>query len=323
VTSTNPSGWAVLGAALTWPALYGAFETRGRRQVALCALTVVGATLSSGSRADGALFAAMATVLVLLMRAPRIRHNILPTATAVVAMVIAAAFFLSAGHNDVLNGSITGQAALPWSTWQLILINLGALPVLWLGPFGYGPLGGTGWLDVAFPALVTASGIAVWLLCVASAVRHTYRAKVVGLALTAGALVVYPLYLLVQTGVVVGQGVQPRYLLPLLVMFTGVAMLGRQGTAISLRRGPALAATAALTVAHSIALHVQMRRYITGFDVVGISLDRDREWWWTFAPGPTLVWLVGSVSFAVLTYVVLRDTSIVSARRASDVRQHA
>jgi hypothetical protein len=28
------------------------------------------------------------------------------------------------------------------------------------------------------------------------------------LALTAGALVVYPLYLLIQTGVVVGQGVQ-------------------------------------------------------------------------------------------------------------------
>lgn len=323
LASTNPSAWAVLGAAVTWPALYGAFETRGRRQVGLCVLAVVGATISAGSRADGGLFAITAVGLVLLMRIRRIRTHLLPTATAVVAVAIAATYFLHAGHSDVLNGAITDQAALPWSRWQLILLNLGGLPVLWLGPFGFGPLGGTGWLDVAFPAVVIASGIAVWLLIVAAAVRQVFPAKLLGLALTALALVVYPLYLLVQTGVVVGQGVQPRYILPLLVMFTGVALLGRRGASLSLTRGPALAATAALTVAHSIALHVQMRRYVTGFDIVGVNLDRDREWWWTFAPGPTLVWLVASTSFAVLAWVILRDTSEVSARTPAGTPQHA
>lgn len=308
LSSVNPSSWAILGSALTWPALYAAFETTGRRQLALCAITITGAGLSSGARADGTVFAVMAVVLVVLLRLRRVRDDLVPTATAVAAVAIAVAYFLGAGHSAVLNEGITDQLGSQWSTWQLILINAGGLPALWLGPFGYGPLGGTGWLDVTFPALVTTAGLAVWLLILSSAVRRIFPAKALGLTLSLGALALYPLYLLVQTGVVVGQGVQPRYLLPLLVIFTGLALLGHRGMALTLTKPQVLAATAALALAHTIALHVHMRRYVTGFDVAGVNLDRDLEWWWPSLPGPTVTWLLGSVSFAVLAYVVLRDS---------------
>ena len=39
-------------------------------------------------------------------------------------------------------------------------MNLSALPTLWLGMFGSGPLGRTGWLDTPFPPIVSMLAIA-------------------------------------------------------------------------------------------------------------------------------------------------------------------
>jgi hypothetical protein len=226
-----------------------------------------------------------------------------------VSVAIAVAYFLGAGHSSVLGEGISDQPAAQLSTWQLLLYNTGYLPALWFGTFGYGALGNTGWLDVAFPALVTTAAFGVWLLAVASGVRRMFPVKAWGLAMGLGALVLYPLYLLVQSRIQVGQGVQSRYLVPLMVIFTGLALLGRRGVALRLTKRQAGAASAALGIAQSIALHVHMRRYVTGFDAVSVSLDRDLEWWWPSAPGPTVVWLVGSVAFTIATYVALRSST--------------
>jgi hypothetical protein len=229
-------------------------------------------------------------------------------AASLVALGISAYYFLSAGQAVVINGDMRAAetAAAVLTKWQLVMVNTGALPVLWLGSFAAGPMGRAGWLDTGFPQLVPVLVIAVWFLVVAQGLRRMFPAKALGVGLVVAALFVHPLYLLVQTHVLVGEAVQPRYLLPLLVLLTGLVLLAPRGVAVRLTPAGLWAAVAALGIAHSLALHVQMRRYISGQDVSWLRLGKQQEWWWDGLPTPTLFWLVGSACFVAVTWAVLR-----------------
>ena len=62
-----------------------------------------------------------------------------------------------------------------------------------------------------------------------------------------------------------------------------------------------------VTIAHSLALHRTIRRYVTGTDVTTFDLDSGREWWWEIPIGPNAVWLLGTLAFALLAFVVGRS----------------
>src|SRR5690606_21757769 len=113
------------------------------------------------------------------------------------------------------------------------------------------------------------------------------------------AVVVVPLYVLVSGGVMVGSGVQPRYIYPLLVMLAGVAVYGFMRADLRLNRLQLGLVAALLIVANSIALRTNLRRYLTGTDGDGLNLDAGVEWWWSIAVSPMGVWVIGSLSFAV------------------------
>jgi hypothetical protein len=63
----------------------------------------------------------------------------------------------------------------------------------------------------------------------------------------------------------------------------------------------------ALVFAHIVALRTNMGRYLTGMSDVAENLDYGFEWWWVDRPAsgdlfwfsPNLVWITGSVAFAV------------------------
>jgi len=63
----------------------------------------------------------------------------------------------------------------------------------------------------------------------------------------------------------------------------------------------------ALIFAHFIALRTNLGRYLTGMSEVAENLDYGFEWWWVDRPAaneifwfsPNLVWITGSVAFAV------------------------
>jgi hypothetical protein len=63
----------------------------------------------------------------------------------------------------------------------------------------------------------------------------------------------------------------------------------------------------ALVFAHIIALRTNLGRYLTGMSDVAENLDYGFEWWWVDRPAaneifwfsPNLVWITGSVAFAV------------------------
>ena len=67
---------------------------------------------------------------------------------------------------------------------------------------------------------------------------------------------------------------------------------------------------AALAAAQSVALHVNMRRYVTGTDSQGWNLNSGLEWWWEGSIlSPMLVWAIGSLAFAALLVVLVREVA--------------
>ena len=128
------------------------------------------------------------------------------------------------------------------------------------------------------------------------------REKWLALAVVAGTLVALPLLVLSS-----GQNVQPRYVLPLLPILMGTALITRPvDLPVRFGRFHALLLVVAVVVAHCAALHRNIRRYVTGVDVGGADLGASVEWWWSRGPGPMATWLLGSIAFAVVAACVYR-----------------
>jgi len=119
-----------------------------------------------------------------------------------------------------------------------------------------------------------------------------------------------PVYLLQISGFLVGAGFQSRYIMPLIVVMLGIMLLRPANhPGLFTQRTPLVMITLALTIANSLALHHNIRRYTTGLDQQGFNLNADREWWWwTFqgtAVTPMLVWAVGTLAFFATCWVAL------------------
>jgi hypothetical protein len=125
-------------------------------------------------------------------------------------------------------------------------------------------------------------------------------------------LVALPLYILGAGGDLVGEQVQPRYLLPLIVMLGGMLMLTRDVPLPAFGLINRVALIVALSSAHFVALHLNIRRYVTGFDGVNVDLDGGAEWWWTGPVGPNAVWLLGSLAYALLVTLLLKPGVLAS-----------
>lgn len=306
LSTTNPSSWGITGPAVLWVALHAAYAVEGRRRWGLCALALLATLLGAGSRADACLFSAMAVVLALLLNLPQVRSARIPTATAVAALVLSGGLFLTADQSSALTAGLNSDQVIgdpsAGGVLKLTLNNLGQVTTLFTGILGTTPIG---WLDTPMPGIVSFLGVATLTVLLALSWRRaTSWRHTVALVLSGLALFVYPLYILARSQLTVGQGVQPRYLVPLAVVFVGLVLL-TGGARLSARQARLLAS--ALTVAHAVALHVQMRRYVSGLDVSSWNLDTAREWWWQDLPvGPTVVWLIGSLAFALVAFAVLR-----------------
>jgi hypothetical protein len=89
------------------------------------------------------------------------------------------------------------------------------------------------------------------------------------------------------------------------VLLGGLLMLTPAGRALSLGRIQVFVIAAALTVVNFVALHMNIRRYVTGIDGAGPNLDSGAEWWWALPFGPTAVWLVGAVAYGALMFLLV------------------
>lgn len=316
VPSVNPSSWAVLAGLTVWLAVYGYFtaETRARR-IALGAIAVLLAVMGAGARGDSAVFVAFAAFAAGLLTFRKDRSWSKLALLPLAVMLIGAVFFLSAGQaTGIATVGAPAQGAAPGdaggtatdvtaptpaaaSGLGLLLANLMDLPFLWTGGTG---TWGLGWLDTPVP-------VAVWVLMIGVLVAMIFWGlRVMGwrkgtvLILALLALTAMPLYILQGKGLRVGEWVQPRYLLPLLVIFVGVALFGFARDHLGITRLQASVVFAGVALANSLSLHNNMRRYITGLGDAGFNLNANIEWWWAMPVQPMTVWFLGSAAFALM-----------------------
>lgn len=296
VPSINPSSWAVISATGLWVAAWGFLEQRGVRKALLGILTVLLLVVGAGARSDSAAYGVLALIAASVLAFRRDRRYQWSLALPVGLIAVAVAFFLTSGQSAVVGGdTVTKNASYTFT--ELLFINLKALPQLLSGVLG---TWGLGWLDTYMPGTVWVTMMLVFAGVVFWGLQRGHARKWIALAGVGFGTLAVPLYILLHDGVVVGNGVQPRYVLPLIIMFAGIAVYGFSRGGLGMNRLQLCIVGGGLVVAQSVALHVNIRRYVTGLDVPGVNLDRNIEWWWNAPISPMGIWALGTVAFAVV-----------------------
>lgn len=309
LASNNPSSWAMIGIGSAWLALLGYMRTEGRRRIALGALFAFSALLAAGSRGDAAVYVILSIGIVGILTVRLERSYwlqlILPAAVAIVCALL---FLTTQQSAAAVVGEGLGDAGAEppggLSSFALLAYNLLNIPGLWAGIFA-GDYWGLGWLDTGMPAVVTLGAIAVFVAIVFSGLRESYRRKTIALTLLGLTLWLLPTYVLTKGMNAVGTNVQPRYFLPLIIVFAGLAVLTIAPVTFSKLQLAAIATT--LSIAQLVALHTNIRRYVTGVDAAGWNLNDGIEWWWYGVASPMVVWIIGTLAFTGLVVILVRQ----------------
>lgn len=323
LASNNPSSWALIGVGSSWLALLGYFETTGRRRVVLGVLYVITGIMAAGARSDAALYVVLGSALAIWLSFRRSRPYLLAAILPVLMAVVAVVFYLTSGQQAVvdtglgsgeLNPAIPDGSHAPRDPFGLIAYNLLYVPTLWVGALGQW---GLGWLDTSLPPVVWVGAAAVFAVALFTGIARTTWRKSVAVVGLAVVLWLLPTYVLVRGNNIVGENVQPRYLLPLMLMLAALALLPVGERVMRLNGLQLILIGGALFVANAFALHSNIRRYVTGVDAAGVNLDAGAEWSWPAGPSPMAIWIIGTLAYAGLLIVLgweVKTRGLVSGR---------
>jgi len=316
IPSNNPSGWAIIGVGSAFLALLGWFESVGRRRWTLGALYLVGVIMAAGARGDAGVYVVGASVTASIITSARTREWMLRAVLPLAGVVIAVLFVANAGQSgvgaigfsggsvgnpDVSAGIATPPDAVP-TGFALAAYNLLMLPYLWTGVWGTWALG---WFDTGLPAIVPWAAVAAFIVVGFAGLGRIDWRKAISVSGVLVVLVVLPVYVLTVGGMRVGEALQPRYLLPLILLLSLLLATMPRGSELRFTRIQTFTVLGALALANLVSVQVNIRRYITGADQQGLDLDAGAEWWWTgFPVGPTAMWVIGAMAYAGLLAVL-------------------
>lgn len=321
LSSNNPSSWTILGVGTYWGYLYLlSQETHRSRSLLLWLGSLLAALLALSSRVDGSVYIILATCASLLSAAPSLRAlagvckraSILSLIIPVTALAVYSFVNLGQGVTIAQAGLVHGTTVTR-TVDQLIFYNLIYLPSLWSGALGGW---GLGWLDTAISPTVPLVVFSVAFCLIVAGLQGASKGRLLAFWVIVLALTLIPMYVLTRAGHLVGETVQPRYILPLLYPAMGLALVRERGSSrYSFSAKTISVLMVLLSLAHAIALHQNIRRYVTGTEVIDIDLDNGMEWWWPWqgTPTPLSVWIAGSLAYAIMALLLARSTS---ARRA-------
>lgn len=293
VASNNPSSWAISGVLIFAAALLSATKTQGWRTWALLGVALYGALVACTARTDATIYCIIVAAAVFLLT-PLTRRQVRPIGLAMLVAIGAMAVFLSAGQSSTFTSVGTGQDAPGFN--QLLFDNFINLPRFTAGFWGM--FTGLGWVDVHLHAIASISCLMVGTGLFFLALGEMNVRKLLAAGMLLGAIVTIPMVVTLANKQFLIE-YQPRYLLPLLAPFFLLALSTRSGRPLRTSPWQLIAAVVMLSVGYSFALHTSLRRYVTGLDVLGLRLDYDIEWWWSFGPTPMLWWVIGSSCFLV------------------------
>lgn len=303
LTAVNPTAWAVAGVGFGWLALAGFLESRGWRKAGLGVLFALAVLMASGSRGDAAGYMVLAILAVLVLQFRRDRRFALDATLAAAGVAVCLLLFRVSRPAEAISSGVDEGTTTFVGLLGRALATLVDVPALWLGVFGRG--WGLGWLDTSMPSVVWVATVGCFLGVAAVAGFRSDVRKAIVLGGGLAVLLFFPAAVLVAAGDVVGANLQPRYLLPLVVLFAGILIWAPRGGAIELGRTQRIVVVGALSLAQSVALYLNLARYVSGYDDLSGNLDNRIEWWWDSPVSPMTVWVLGSIAFGTLMVLVL------------------
>ena len=305
ISSTNPSSWTVIGIGIYWAALISYLNEVKKYPLLITGfITLLTGIMAIESRSEASPYLIISTISVFILN-----NNLKDLFKLNSKMIIPISLITFAAYEFLTTPSTLGwSSGLPGGdqnrpTIAIWFYNISEWPTFISGSIGGWPLG---WLDVPMPSItyffsmLTFSGILIVGL-----IQLNFR-KFLALSLVLSALIIFPLRILALGKNFVGENVQPRYFLPLLILFVGIALYSlKSSERISLSNSQILITAFAISISHSFALHFVLRRFITGTDVIDWNLNKNIEWWWSFMPPPMTSWAMGSLGFAIAVSVGL------------------
>jgi hypothetical protein len=317
LASINPSSWTLTGAGTLFIAALEIFalvsagnplHTERRRFIGLLVVAGLALVVTGGSRADGAFYGllAIATAFVIARAWRRLGKWTYAVAGGAVAVT---SVFLFLTRNAVFNPSSLSAAERnlgePGRSFAAVLgKNVLAIPELLSQFFG---TQGLGWLDTGMPAITTVGATVVFVAVMSYRLVQAQRLTIWILGAGTILLIAVPLVYLQVRNAFVGESFQARYLLPLVVILAVVALSGGSDSERPeqiIPRRIAWLATPVLIVANTFALYANMSRYVQGGKASSWNLN-DSQWWWVGLPSPMIVWMLGSVTFAIAAVLVM------------------
>lgn len=302
IASTNPSSWAVLSGLIVWMAVVGYFTAERRRnRIVLGGLAAVVGVMGAGARSDAAVYVAIAGLIAVILTYSPGKKWWLLALLPLALMIVGAFFFLFSSQSSWAVVPAITEVGLDAGSEDgflgLAAINLMLLPMLLIGNSGSW---GLGWQDTPMIPTVPIISAGILLVIVFWGLRRLGRRKGIALGFTLFVLIAFPLYVLHGQQARVGSEVQPRYILPLLLLFIGVALYDLKREDLGLNKLQGFVVFFGLAATNSLALYSTMKRYISGAESGGASLNVADGWWWSMPVQPMTVWFLGSAAFALL-----------------------
>jgi hypothetical protein len=317
IPSTNPSSWSIIGLGIYWAALLSFLQSQNKNHILIQGIiTFITGLMAINSRSEASPYLLIVTLVVIFISTPinkLISLNykyLLPIIISIIALIEFLTTPSTLGWSTGLQGGDPNR-----TKGELWFRNLSQWPKFIDGSVGGWPLG---WFDTPLPPMTTFFSTLVLVGFFFLGLKVTNWQKNISLLLIMGAIFYLPLRILYLGFNFVGEGVQPRYFLPLLMVFMGIALLSiNKNEGIEIGFTQSFVLFGSLITAHGFALHYTMRRYITGVsssfsggqDKTDWNLNHDIEWWWNFLPSPMTTWGISSFAFALaifITFIYLR-----------------
>lgn len=314
IPSTNPSSWTITGITFLWAfglALAGRSSWRSRRTWVLLVAVLVSALLAVGSRVDASAYVVLVVVVVFVLTGlRRVRKALIAAGVLAVVALVGLVQFATLGTPG--SGEIGGMGGTEPGV-GLLLTNIVYLPVYLSGAVGAMALG---WNDTSLPPIVFVFGVLALGALAYRGLTDMARRTALASALALAAVVIVPLIFLQREGLGVGEVVQARYLLPLIIVLFATLSLAipywrATDTGLPLSRGFAWTLSIGMSATASISLWVNAHRYASGSTRGLFDIDLEMEWSGLIAvPLPLIVafGVVATVSYvAAGTIGVYRD----------------
>lgn len=312
IASINPSSWAITGLGFSFLSLLALLIEKQNiaRSLGLALIYVLASLMAAGARGDSAIYVCLASGLAAFVTFEGWHYRKKLLLLPLLVILLALYLFDYSGQSQVVStgfGESARASSRSINAISLLAENIMRLPNLFTGVFGSWPLG---WLDTEIPQTVWFLGTAVFVSVVALSWQGLSKIQMIAHSATLAIISAIPLYILQTSGLVVGEMLQPRYLLPLIVVFASLSLISFNSTDLVGSRFWRLFVYVAVVASEASSLYLNLARYIQGGlggagSAQGFNLNIGPSWWWNTSIQPMTVFLVGSVSFALLIFILI------------------